>query len=93
MGQINHFCSYFQYFDTLFTRGHGTLVHGHGYGYGVVRGAYSKYLHDLVWSFMTLVLVVVACSIAVFVFSPEGVFIPVVSPLPGVDPLAKKARK
>ena len=44
----------------------------------------GEYLHDLVWSFMTLVLVVGAYSIAILFSSPEGVFVPVVGPHPGV---------
>ena len=55
-------------------------------------GCMGEHLHDLVWSFMTLVLVVVACSIAVFVFSPEGVFIPVVGPPPGGQPAGQKGQ-
>ena len=62
-------------------------------GSGSVGVCMGKYLHDLVWSFMTLVLVVVAFSIAVFVFSPEGVFVPMVGPHPGVNPPAKKAKQ
>ena len=59
-------------------------------GSGGVGGHMGKYLHYLVWSFMTLGLVVVACSIAVFVFSPEGIFIPVVGPYPGATKAKKK---
>ena len=41
--------------------------------------------------FYDLGLVVVACSLAcIFVFSPEGVFVPVVGPHPGVNPPKKK---
>ena len=53
----------------------------------------GKYCFEMVWSLMTLVLVVVACSIAVFVFRPEGVYMPVVGPHPGVSPSPEKAKK
>ena len=59
---------------------------------GCGGGCTGEYLHDLVWCFMTLVLVVV-CSMAIFVFSPEGVFVPVVGPHPGVNQPAKKAKQ
>ena len=47
----------------------------------------------LVWSFVTLALVVVACSVAIFVFSLEGVYMPVVGPHPGAKPKVKEAEK
>ena len=57
------------------------------------RGDVGEYLYILVWSFMTFALVVVVCSIAIFVFSPEGVYIPVVGPHPGAKLNPKKASK
>ena len=41
--------------------------------------------------FMTLVLVVVACNIAVLVFRPEGMYIPVVGPHPGTTKFTKSS--
>ena len=110
VGQINHICSYFQYFDSflpkpgggafqVISRGlpfrslaaHKTFVSHRQIlcvaeavqGWG---GVWVSNCRILVWSFVTLALVVVACSMAVFVFSPEGIFIPVVGPHPGFKP-------
>ena len=60
VGQINHICSYFQHFGSFYKVG------------GSGGGRVGECWFDLVLSFMTLVLVVVACSIAVLLCQAGG---------------------
>ena len=48
-----------------------------------LRGVWVSTVH-LVWSVLTLVLVVVACSTVVLVFRPDSVFVPAIGPHPRV---------
>ena len=59
-------------------------------GFAVSGGGHMGRCYcEMVWSFMTLVLVVVACNVVILLLRLEGVYIPVVGPHQG----AKKAKQ